>query len=342
MMKPVHRIDDSGADPCRGRVVWAPAKSAWNNAMLLGWLALAPFQTTVGAIVLFAVSTYVTLLLGHSVGLHRGFIHRSFDARKGVERALVYVGVLVGMAGPFGILRIHDYRDWAQRLPACHDFFAHRRSPAVDLWWQLNSRFEFERPPAFDVEPEFARDRFYRLLERTWMLQQVPVALLLYAIGGVPWVVWGVFARVGASVVGHWSITYWCHRPGRGTWRVRGATVQASNLPGLGWLTYGECWHNNHHAFPESARIGLESGQTDPGWWVLRILHRFGGVTRLGSPRPPEDRDDLDRVESARPMAAAIVSIARITPSTPRPEPLQGPGTSLPTAHAMAPASPDT
>jgi sn-1 stearoyl-lipid 9-desaturase len=111
MMRPVHRIDDTGADPCRGRVVWAPTKSLWNGGMLVAWLALAPWYTTWGAIAFFVVSTYVSLLLGHSVGLHRGFIHRSYDCAKWLERTLVYVGVLVGMSGPFGILRIHDHRD---------------------------------------------------------------------------------------------------------------------------------------------------------------------------------------------------------------------------------------
>lgn len=300
MMKPVHRVDATTADPCRGRVVWAPAKSLWNNSMLFSWLALAPTYTTPGAVAVFAGATYFTLLLGHSIGLHRGLIHRSYDCAKWLERSLVYIGVLVGMAGPFGVLRIHDYRDWAQRQPTCHDFFAHRRAPLLDLFWQLNARFEFERPPGFQVESELAADRFYRILERTWMFHQVPVAVLLYVIGGLPWVVWGVCARVAVSVIGHWSITYWCHNPGQGAWRVRGAGVQASNLNGLGWLTYGECWHNNHHAFPESARIGLEPGQADPGWWVLRAFRRIGWVHRLGEPRDVREREDLEPAAPVR------------------------------------------
>jgi fatty-acid desaturase len=317
-MRPVHRLDTTGADPCRGRVVWAPAKSLWYGAMLLGWLALAPTYTTIGAVAFFVVSTYMSLLHGHSIGLHRGFIHRSFDAAKWLERLLVYVGVLVGMAGPFGILRIHDYRDWAQRQRDCHDFFAHRRAPLVDLFWQLTARFEFERPPHFRIDEDFASDPFYRFLERTWMLQQLPLALVLYAIGGTPWVVWGICARVATSVIGHWSVTYWCHRPGAGAWRVHGASVQAANLEGLGWLTYGECWHNNHHAFPESARIGLEPGQADPGWRVLCAFRRLGWVHRLGEPRPAEEREDLEPIADAPNAAHVSGARKRIGRSGPR------------------------
>jgi stearoyl-CoA desaturase (delta-9 desaturase) len=56
---------------------------------------------------------------------------------------------------------------------------------------------------------------------------------------------------------------------------VKGASVQASNIPWIGFITHGECWHNNHHAFPEFARIGLEKGQTDS---ILGIYQLFGKV----------------------------------------------------------------
>lgn len=83
---------------------------------------------------------------------------------------------------------------------------------------------------------------------------------------------------------------------GQGSWQVKGAVVQASNLPGLGLITYGECWHNNHHAFPEWAQIGLGRGQADPAWYVLGVLERFGWVWNLGQPRPESEREDLSYV----------------------------------------------
>lgn len=294
-MRPaVFRVDGNGASPVNGRVVFAPAKALWNLSMLGGALLLAPLAFSPGALAVFLVLTYLTLLLGHSVGMHRRFIHRSYDCPKWLERCLVYLGTLVGMAGPFGILRIHDLRDWAQREPDCHDFFSHRRSLWVDAWWQLTSRFEFERPPRFTIEPEFAADPFYRWLERTWMLQQLPLAALLYLVGGWSWVVWGVVVRVSVSVIGHWVVTYRTHNPGPGRWRVRGAGVQATDLPGYGLVTMGECWHNNHHAFPESARIGLYDGELDPAWSVIRWLRDTGLVTRVGVPRPTEAREDIE------------------------------------------------
>jgi fatty-acid desaturase len=291
MMKPVLRIDGSGASPCDGRPVIDPPKAAWNGAMLVAAVILGPLTFNWRALALFVGLTYVTLLVGHSVGMHR--IHRTFRCSKPVERLLIYVGVLVGLSGPFGVIRVHDTRDWAQRQPQCHDFFAHRRALWLDLFWNLACRFDFERPPRLTIEPNLADDPWYRFMERTWRLHQLPLAAILYLGGGWSWVVWGVAVRIIASTAGHWTVTYFCHNPGAGRWRVKGANVQAANLPGLGFVTYGECWHNNHHAFPESARIGLEPGQTDPGWWLISLMAKAGLAHDVGTPRAGDSREDL-------------------------------------------------
>ncbi len=261
-------------------------------------VALAPHVFSVNAFILFLVSTYFSLLIGHSVGMHRLMIHRTFRCSKTLERALIYVGVLVGMSGPFSIIRIHDIRDWAQRKNDCHDFFSHKQGYLRDVWWQLTSKFEFYQAPTLSIEPHYAEDKFLIFCERTWRWHQLVLAALLYGVGGWSWVVWGVFVRVAVSVVGHWSITYFCHNPGPGDWEVKGAAVQASNLRGLGLVTYGECWHNNHHAFPESARIGLQRHQWDPAWWFICGLEKLNLVYGIRSPREQNQREDLRPIAS--------------------------------------------
>lgn len=293
MMKPVGRIDGTDSCPVKGRPVLDPPKAAWNGFMLLASLIFAVPLFSWPAFLLFVCTTYGSLLIGHSVGMHRLMIHRTFTCHKLVERSLVYVGVLVGVAGPYGIIRIHDTRDWAQRQPRCHEFFAHTRSLPQDILWQLAFKFDFDKPPLLSIEPHWSADGWYRFLERTWRLHQLLPAIPFYLIGGWSWVVWGVFVRVIVSTAGHWTITYFCHNPGPGRWRVLGASVQASDLRGMGLLTYGECWHNNHHAFPESARIGLEPGQLDPGWWFIRGLEKLGLAKQVGYPRDSRRREDL-------------------------------------------------
>ena len=169
---------------------------------------------------------------------------------------------------------------------------------ALGLVWQLasDSRSNGLR---YHVEPHFSDDPWHRFFEKSWRLHQLPLAALFYLCGGWPWVVWGICARVIVSSAGHWTITHFCHRPGRGRWLVKGASVQASNLPGLGLITYGECWHNNHHAFPESARIGLERGQLDPAWWLIAALERLGVARAVGRPRGEASREDLTEAAAA-------------------------------------------
>lgn len=293
-MRPsVFRIDGDRANAKFGSIRWDAKKSLWFNAHLLIAAVLGPLTFGLDALLMCLVLTYFSLLLGHSIGMHRRLIHRTFSTSRALDGLMIYIGVLVGMAGPYGVLRIHDIRDWAQRLPECHDFFAHRRGLLTDAFWNLNCRFEFEQPPRMTLEKDTAENRWYRFLERTWMLQQLPLAAVLFLLGGWSWVVWGVSARIVLSVVGHWTITYFTHNPGPGKWRVPDAGVQASNLTGWGLLTMGECWHNNHHAFPESARIGFE-GQFDPGWWLIRQLQGLGLVWDVGLPRSPELREDLE------------------------------------------------
>jgi fatty-acid desaturase len=292
--KNVWRIDGANADAMKGRIVWSPVKSLWNTVVLIGAVVFAPAYFSWSAFIFILVFAYISMLFGHSIGMHRRLIHRSFECSKPMERFLVWLGVLVGMAGPFGILKIHDVRDWAQRQATCHDFFAHRRGLLVDAFWQMHCRFEFERPPGFTVEPEFENDVWYQFMEKTWLAQQLIFGGMLYYFGGMSWLAWGLFARVAVGVSSHWIVTYFAHNPGPGNWLVAGAAVQAANVRHVAFLTHGECWHNNHHAFPESARMGIESGQLDTGWSVLKFMERFGLVWSIGVPRVEASREDLE------------------------------------------------
>jgi stearoyl-CoA desaturase (delta-9 desaturase) len=143
------------------------------------------------------------------------------------------------------------------------------------------------------MERRVAEDGFYRFLERTWMAQQVPWALLFYAVGGPPWVVWGVAARVAASVTGHWLVGYFAHNRGGRSWHIEDAGVQGYNVPWCSLVTMGEALHNNHHAFPASARLGLRKGEMDPGWWVLRALMGVGLVWNAKTPETLPFRPNL-------------------------------------------------
>lgn len=278
-----------GADPVAGHVRWDPAHSLWNGAIALGALVLGPLTFSFPALAVFVFSTGASLLLGHSVGFHRRLIHGSFECPLWLERVLVWFGTSVGMSGPHWIIRAHDLRDWAQRQPACHPYLSHGMPMLHDAWWQLHCRLELANPPGFDLG-RAGRDRFYRFLEATWMAQQLPIAALLWWAGGWSFVVWGVCARVFACTHGHWLVGHLAHNRGPQHWTVDGAGVQAYDVPWAGFITMGEAWHNNHHAFPGSARIGLYPGQWDLGFGFIRLLERLGLAWDVRTPLSMEAR----------------------------------------------------
>ncbi len=294
----MHRIIAGAAtDPVAGRIVWSPAKSIWIGTMSLGGAIGAPLFFSWDALALFVALCGITLSLGHSVGIHRKLVHGAFDCPRWLEYVLVYLGTLVGMAGPFGMIRIHDMRDWAQRQTACHDHTKHNAGLLRDLWWQLHCELRLDHPPLFQLERRLREDRFYIWLERTWRRHQLPLAALLFVLGGWSWVFWGICARVAVCVTGHSLVSHFAHKAGPQSWIVEGAAVQGYNLRIAGFISMGESWHNNHHAFPSSAKLGLYPGQTDPGWWIVRVLERVGLVWNVQTPESLPHRTNVRRAE---------------------------------------------
>jgi fatty-acid desaturase len=317
-----HRVRAASPDWVRiGTVRLAPGKALWFLGMAGGALIGGPLTVTPGALGAFVLITATLLLFGHSLGSHRKLCHDSYQCPRWLEYVLVWCGVQVGLAGPLGLLRQHELRDYAQRIPGCHPYLRHGRSWPVDAVWQLLCELELQDAPVVRIEARLHGDRFYRFLERTWVAQQIPPALLLYVLGGWGFVCWGVCARVTAGVFGHWLIGYLAHNHGATPREVRGAAVQGRNVRFTSLITMGEGWHNNHHAFPGSARLGLEPGEWDPGWWALLALQRLGLVWQLRLPADLPHRPELTFVGGRQPAlsgpAPRAPSDATAQPRTP-------------------------
>ena len=225
--------------------------------------------------------------------MHRLFIHKSYSCPKWLEYFLVHLGVLVGLAGPFGMLRTHDMRDWAQRQTDCHDYFGHQQPIFKDGYWQIHCDIQLVNPPHIIIEPEYSNDPIYQWMEKYWMWQQLPWAILFFIIGGFSWVVWGICARVAISVTGHWLIGYFAHNQGQRHYHVERAAIQGFNIPFTSLITMGENWHNNHHAFPSSAKLGIRPNEWEPGWWVLKAMENLGLVKDIRLPESLPERSDL-------------------------------------------------
>jgi len=302
------------ASPVEGTIVWDAPRSLWNGGMLIAALVLGPIYFTGSALVVFLATAAITLCAGHSVGFHRRLIHRSFECPKWLERVLVWFGTAVGMGGPLWTIRLHDMRDWAQRQRDCHPFLRHANPLLVDGALYLHGRLQLANPPGFDPGPGIGDDPFYRFLDRTWMLQQIPIGTALFLFGGMPWLVWGVCVRVTACTTMHWFISYFAHTRGPQDWIVDDAVIQAHNVPLMAIPTMGESWHSNHHAFPSSARHGLYPGQVDLGWRFVQLLQAIGLAWNVKLPANLPPRPGITPVTDRALSVAANGQIAVSAP----------------------------
>lgn len=299
------------ASAVSGKVVWDPLRSIWNATMLVGAIVLGLTYFTWGAFLVFLITSAITLCAGHSVGFHRRLIHRSFECPKWVERTLVWFGTAVGMGGPLWTIRLHDSRDWAQRQPDCHVFLRHGKAMWIDGIIYLHGKLKLDNPPGFDPGPGIGDDPFYKFLDKTWMLHQIPIGLALYYFGGMPWLAWGVFVRVAACTTMHWFISYFAHTKGPQDWVVDGAVIQAHNVPIMAIPTMGESWHSNHHAFPGSARHGLYPGQIDLGWHFVQFLEAVGLAWNVNVPANLPPRAGISPV-TARALSVTCPEQAQV------------------------------
>merc|ERR1719181_685065 len=131
---------------------------------------------------------------------------------------------------------------------------------------------------------DLAQQPFYRLLQKYY----VPLCILgpiagLYALGGLPFVMWGFFFRVVWVWHVTWAVNSVSHCWGFKDWNT---ACNAMNNWAIGILAFGEGWHNNHHAFEASCRHGLKWWQFDMTWMMIKLLHVAGIASDLKYPSP--------------------------------------------------------
>src|SRR5207244_9509714 len=126
--------------------------------------------------------------------------------------------------------------------------------------------------------PDLLKDKVQVLISRYYYVPIIVSGLLFFAIGGWRMVVWGVFARVILGWHTTWFVNSLSHLYGQ---RPHETNDDSTNNWLVALLTFGEGWHNNHHAFPTSARHGLAWYQFDMNWITIRVFERLGWATKI-------------------------------------------------------------
>jgi stearoyl-CoA desaturase (delta-9 desaturase) len=169
-------------------------------------------------------------------------------------------------------------RDHYQNAPTCPRYFGYSQSAFRDFFWNLHLRFVPRDPKKYGIPREDEEDPWLAFLERTWPLHVLGLFALVAALFGLRAALTVVFLRVSVSVLGHWFIGFLAHKYGYVRYELDGSPEIGRNLLVLGALSFGEAFHNNHHANPGSARMGEAWYELDLGYLFILAMEKLGFV----------------------------------------------------------------
>jgi len=249
---------------------------AWNVIIYMAiihsiaLLAFLPSNFSWGAVGVTAFLYWLTACIGITLGYHRLVSHRSFTTPKWLEYVLVLCGTLACQGGPLswvGLHRIH------------HKYSDHEGDPHDSnkgFWWS-HMGWMFVKNPANKDVPKYTKDiqndPFYIFCENYFIPIQFVLGLLLFLWGGWSFVVWGIFLRLVLVFHVTWFVNSATHKFG---YVSHESNDHSRNCWWVAVLTFGEGWHNNHHAYQYSARHGLQWWEIDLTWMTIKILEFLG------------------------------------------------------------------
>lgn len=229
---------------------------------------------------------WITIGFGISLGYHRLHTHRSYKTPLWIEYFFAVCGTLTLEGGPIfwvATHRIHHQKSDQPGDPHSPNdgaFWSH-------VGWILFGEVNHNNTRLMSkYAPDLAKRKFYVWLNNYHWAPILVLAAILYAIGGAPLFFWGIFLRVTVGLHATWLVNSAAHMFGYRRFETRD---DSRNTWWVALLSFGEGWHNNHHAHPTSARHGLAWYEIDLSWMTLRLMQFFGlasniKVARLATP----------------------------------------------------------
>jgi fatty-acid desaturase len=221
---------------------------------------------------------WVTGGLGLGIGYHRLLTHRSYATPKWFEYFLTICGVAALEGGPLLWVAIHrKHHQFADKDGDPH-------SPRDGKWWAHAGWVLFGNALRQDVAtlkryvPDLAEDRVHVWLTKYHLVPTAVLGLILFAIGGFRLVLWGTFFRTVVGLHATWIVNSVAHIWGTRRFKTRDTST---NNWWVALISFGDGWHNNHHAYPVSARHGFKWYEIDFNWYAIWIFKQLGLVSHI-------------------------------------------------------------
>lgn len=243
------------------------------------------------AVFVAAALYWMAICLGIGMCYHRLLTHRSYKVPKGVEYFLAICATMALEGGPIfwvATHRVHHQysdHDGDPHTPQHGGFWAH-------MGWMIFGQAKHNDTVTMSrYAPDLGRDPFYVWLNTYHYVPLVVVSLALLAFGGWSFLLWGTFMRVVIGLHATWLVNSATHMWGSRRFATRD---DSRNSWWVAMLTFGEGWHNNHHAHPTSARHGLAWYEVDISWMHIRLLEALGiakavKVAKIAEPVPQRE-----------------------------------------------------
>jgi fatty-acid desaturase len=249
----------------------------WGVTLIMAALHLAAlasvFFFTWKALVLAIFMWWVAGSLGIGMGYHRLLTHRGYKTPKWMEYFLTLCGTLALEGGPIAWVathRIHHQntdKEGDPHSPIDGGIWSH-------MGWILTGRaMHRDRSELLPYVPDLRKDKFHLWISKWHVIPSIILAVAFYFIGGWPFVFWGSFFRSVLSLHFTWLVNSATHMWGKQRFDTGDLST---NSFWVAILTFGEGWHNNHHAAPQSARHGLKWYEIDVNWYGIFTLSKLG------------------------------------------------------------------
>ncbi len=254
-----------------GIALWA----IWMHLSLLAVLALLLMHFMFGC-------------LGITLGYHRLLTHRAFEAPRWLERSLAVLGLLALQGDPIEWTAVHrQHHRFSDREGDPHN-------ASRGFWFSHMSWIDQHYFPCVTQDrlkkysPDLQNDPFYRGIRLCYPVIVAAWILFCWFLAGWTGVLWGVFVRLVFTVHMTWFVNSAGHCFG---FQAYDTGDRSTNCGWTALVSFVEGWHNNHHAFPSSARHGLRWWQLDMTWMVIRLLERAGLVSNVKLPSEQQTRE---------------------------------------------------